>query len=315
MDSNHIIVSENQDPVRLDVFLQGFFGVSRSQMQKRIRSGQVLVNKKLPKKTGDMVKAGDEIDVYDNSSDIKKTVVPTIELISENKDFIVINKPANVLTHPTEADETGTLVDWLLKNYPEVKNVGESDRRPGIVHRLDKDASGLLVVARNQTMFEHLKKQFQDRLVNKEYLVLVHGIVINDHGIIDFAIDRGEGGRMAARPHIDQTKVANVGKLQEGKEALTEFWVDKHFSRFTSLKVKIYTGRTHQIRVHLLAYGHPVVGDPLYFNSKLNRKRDKELGRIFLNASKLSFLDLSGEEVNFQIELPKDLRDFLVKIK
>ncbi len=232
-----------------------------------------------------------------------------------------------MLVHPTQANEKGTLADWLVKKYPEIKNVGDShspctpslaegeNLRPGIVHRLDKDASGLLVVARNQQMFEHLKRQFQDRAVEKQYLVLVYGKIPSNEGIIDFEIDRGQEGKMVARPKLDKLKIKNVGKEQPGREAITEFWVEKRFSRFTLVSVKIHTGRTHQIRVHFFAYGHPVVGDRLYFNKKLFKKSDKKIERLFLHAEKLCFNDLDGEKKCFESALPEDLQLFLKNLK
>ena len=119
---------------------------------------------------------------------------------------------------------------------------------------------------------------------------------------------------MASRPKIDMTQLKNVAKKLTGKEAVTEFWVEKRFTRFSLLRVKIYTGRTHQIRVHMLAYNHPVVGDNLYYNIKLNRKKDEELGRLFLHARKLCFTDLKDKRVCFESELPKELKDFLAKL-
>jgi 23S rRNA pseudouridine1911/1915/1917 synthase len=235
-------------------------------------------------------------------------------LLKELAEYVVLSKPSRMLVHPTSAKESGTLVQQLLEAYPEIKDVGDSIDRPGIVHRLDKSASGVMVVARTQAMFGHLKKQFQDRLVDKEYTALVHGVVERDAGKIDFLIERGSAGRMAARPYVDTTKLKNVGKEQTGREALTEFWVEKRYARFTQLKVKIHTGRTHQIRVHMMAYGHPIVGDSLYFNKKLNRKRDKELNRLFLHASKLCFEDLGGIRQCYESPLPSELGAFLEKL-
>jgi 23S rRNA-/tRNA-specific pseudouridylate synthase len=164
-------------------------------------------------------------------------------------------------------------------------------------------------------MFDHLKKQFQKRTVEKEYLVLVHGVMDNEHDSINFAIDRGKDGRMVSRPKTDRFSLRTVMKIQPGKEALTEYWVEKKFTRFSLLRVKIYTGRTHQIRVHLLAFNHSVVGDKLYFNKKLNRKRDEDLGRLFLHSAKLCFLDLDNKSVCFNSNLPAELKSFLAKLK
>lgn len=321
-----IVEADNQDQ-RLDIFLVEKLGLNRSQVQKFIANDLVKVKGKLPKKTGDRLKAGYviEVEVEGKSEKAAKEVVKDqkirrsedqkIEIVKDEKDYLVINKPAGLLVHKTEANEPDTLAAWLVNKYPTIKKVGESPVRPGIVHRLDKEASGLLVVAKNQKMFEHLKKQFKDRTIDKEYLVLVHGVVSKDTDIIDFEIDRGKEGKMVARPRTDKFSVDKVKDLQEGKDAITEIFVEKRYARFTLLRVKIYTGRTNQIRVHLLAHSHPVVGDTLYYNRKLNRSKDLQLGRVFLHAAKLGFNDLKGERQNFESKLPKELYNFLLPLK
>lgn len=238
-----------------------------------------------------------------------------ITVVAEADEYLVLLKPAGLLVHPTLRHESETLGAWLLEKYPDIASVGESPDRPGIVHRLDKEASGLLVVAKTQAMFELLKKQFQDRTVEKEYLVLVHGIVQSDEGVIDFLIDRGIDGRMVSRPKIDTMKVRNVPKIQSGREAVTEFFVEKRFTRFTLLRVRIHTGRTHQIRVHMFAYGHPVVGDTIYVNKKLNLKRDQALGRLFLHSTRLCFDDMAGRRVCHEAPLPEELQKFINELR
>ncbi|MBI4426880.1 MAG: RNA pseudouridine synthase [Candidatus Magasanikbacteria bacterium] len=236
------------------------------------------------------------------------------KIVGETADCVVVEKPAWVLVHPTEANEADTLVEFLTRKYSDIKNVGDNPKRPGIVHRLDKEASGLLVVARTQEMFEHLKKQFQDRTIDKEYLVLVYGKMERQHDVIDFAIDRGKDGRMVSRPKVDLLKLKSMRSVQPGKEALTEFTVEKEYGRFSLLRVKIHTGRTHQIRVHMFAYNHPVVGDNLYFNRKLVKKSESKLNRLFLHAAKLCFTDLAGERVCFESKLPEELEKYLKDI-
>ena len=235
-----------------------------------------------------------------------------VEVVAETGDYIIINKPAGLLVHPTEAHEKETLVSWLVARYPEIKNVGDNPtQRPGIVHRLDREASGLLVVARTQEMFSILKEQFQNRTIEKIYTVLVYDKFDQPHGIIDFEIDRGKDGRMVSRPKIDKLKLKNVPKIQEGKESLTEYWVEKEFVRFSLLKVKIHTGRMHQIRVHMFACGHPVVGDTLYENKKFIKKKDHSWNRLFLHATSLCFSDLHGVKKCFNTELPQDLQNYV----
>ena len=201
------------------------------------------------------------------------------------------------------------MVDFLLKKYPKLKGIGEDATRPGIIHRLDKDASGLMVIAKNQKIFQNLKKQFQARKVYKEYTALVFGALTQDYGVIDFPIKRStKGHKMAAIPKGREDIIA--------REAISEFEITKKLINYTLLKVKIKTGRTHQIRVHMAAYGHPIVGDDLY-GTKRTRINNKKLnlGRIFLVASKLKFYDLDGEVKEYVIDLPDDLEEFLKKVK
>lgn len=313
-------VTDNDSSLRLDVFLTQKMDISRSQAQKYIEQQKVKLNDAIPSKTGAKISAGDivifeekEI-ISEKKEKIKfaKEIVENLqpEIISEEKDFLVVNKPSGLLTHNTEKDEV-SLAEILVKKFPELKNVGEDPLRPGIVHRLDKEASGLLVVARNQKMFDFLKKQFKERTIDKEYAVLVHDKVIADTGKIDFPLKRGRNiDRVAAVP-----KIIRGIENEEGKEALTEFWVEKRFVNFSLLTVKIYTGRMHQIRAHFLAYDHPVVGDPIYFQRKQKRKWDNQLGRLFLHCFKLEFTDLEGKRKHYEVELPDELKSFLKKIK
>jgi len=237
------------------------------------------------------------------------------KIVQVEKDYVVVEKPAGILVHPTQAGEKDTLIDFVLKKYKEIKKVGDSPERPGIAHRLDKEASGLLVIARTQKMFEHLKKQFQARTIEKEYLVLVYGKMSKEHGIIDFAIDRGGEGRMVSRPKTNAFSVATAGKVQPGKEAITEYFLEKTIGRFSLLRVKIHTGRTHQIRAHMFAFNHPVVGDTLYLNRKLVKKNQPKLDRLFLHSARLCFDDLAGEKKCFEGGLPEELKEYLQKLE
>lgn len=314
-------VGEKSDGQRLDIFLSKKMDKSRSQVQKMIKKNLVMLNGVVPRKTGEAVSKGDVVEIRkidDPAAGFQKAETEIsaakINIVQETDEYLVIDKPSGILTHPTEAQEQGTVSDWILKNYPTLKGVGEYENRPGIVHRLDKEASGLLVIAKTEKMFEHLKEQFKKREIEKEYMVLVHGVIDADYDTIDFEVDRGKDGKMAARPKINKFSLKNIMKIQTGKEAKTEFWVERRFSRFTLLRVKIHTGRTHQIRVHMLAYGHPVVGDSLYINRKLNLKRDKSLGRIFLHASQLCFRDTDGNKACCESKLPSQLVNFLKNI-
>jgi 23S rRNA pseudouridine1911/1915/1917 synthase len=239
--------------------------------------------------------------------------MPEYEIIAETENYLVINKPAGLLTHGAEHIQETSLVDLLLERYPDLNKAGEDPDRPGIVHRLDKQASGLLVIAKTFEFFDYIKKQFQARQTKKEYTVLVHGQISKEEDTIDFPIQRSKKGhKMAALPSTYKGNRTDSGKL-----AITEFDLIRHYINYSLLKVRIKTGRTHQIRVHMAAYGHPVVGDELYGTKKTKAKNEKlDLGRLFLVADKISFTDLAGKTQAFSIELPKELREFLkTKIK
>jgi 23S rRNA pseudouridine1911/1915/1917 synthase len=221
------------------------------------------------------------------------------QIIYEDKDVIAMNKPAGMAVHHDLHHTAGTLVDFALARWPEMKTVGdEPELRPGIVHRLDRDTSGVIVLAKNQPAFEHLKKLFQEHKIIKTYLALVVGELKTKEGVIDMSIGRGQK---------DPTKRA-VSRNARGKmrEAVTRYKVVKRFPGLSLLSVTPETGRTHQIRVHLAAIKHPIVGDRLY-GGKFLSKCPPNLKRQFLHAASLE-LDLpSGVHLKFEAELPPDL--------
>lgn len=229
-----------------------------------------------------------------------------IKIIAQADNYLAIDKPAGLLVHSAPGKTETTLADELLAQYPALKGIGDSAGRPGIVHRLDRDVSGLMVVAKTQSMFLELKRQFQRHEVLKEYTALVHGVLTpsQEHGIIDKPIGRSHTGRgrMAAYSH-DQN---------DGREAKTEYWVIKRLRHHTLLRVRIHTGRPHQIRVHLFALGYPVVGDTVYQQKRI---KPAKINRIFLHASKLGFKDLEKQYHEYESELPKELTDFLATLK
>ncbi len=301
---------------RLDVFLADKLKITRSQIQKMIEHGEILVNDKIPQKTGLRLILNDKIKITANKTtkknpdkkiNRKKFTVSDIKIIAETPDYLVVEKPVGMLTHSTNKQESDSLAALLVQKYPALKKIGDDPERPGIVHRLDREASGLLVVARTTAMFEKLKEQFKNRTIQKEYDVLVHGRVAKDWDEINFPIDRsGTSERMAAIP-----KTVKGFDTEEGKEALTEFLIVKRFVNFALLRVTLHTGRMHQIRAHMLAYNHPVVGDPLYFHKKRKPVWDKKCGRLFLHCAKLGFVDLQGKQQEFNSPLPKNLKSFL----
>jgi 23S rRNA pseudouridine1911/1915/1917 synthase len=317
-------IKKDQAGARLDRFLaENLPDFTRSQIQKLIKKSSIIVNEEEISSHYNL-KEGDKVKIietdFSTAAELSiekplKAVMPDIKIIVDVDDYLVINKPAGLTMHGSESVKEKTLADWLIEKYPEIKRVGEEKNRPGIVHRLDKEASGLVAVARDQKFFLNLKDQFKKRKTEKEYTVLVYGRVDKEGDKISFPIKRAQDGyKMAAMPKTDRGK-DNLNRLGV-REAITEFKIAKRFINFTLLKVKIKTGRTHQIRVHMFAYGHPVVGDELY-NTKKTREQNKKLnlGRIFLVADRLSFYDKDGEKQTFKINLPKELKEFLENIK
>jgi len=225
-----------------------------------------------------------------------------VKIIYEDENLLAINKPAGVVIHGSCNLKQETLVDWLLKNYPEIKGVGDlpaqagDSERPGIVHRLDKDTSGVLLIAKNQKSFEWLKNKFINREIRKKYLVLVRGIIKDNNGVIDLPIGRSK------TPLKRLASEKARGKL---REAITEYKVIKRFDKYTLVEAFPKTGRTHQIRAHFKAIGHPVVGDKLY------GKLDAKLSRQFLHAQYLELTTQNGARIKIEADLPEDLKNFL----
>ncbi|MFH1427702.1 MAG: RluA family pseudouridine synthase [Patescibacteria group bacterium] len=309
-------IKKELELIRIDIFLSNHLkDVSRSQIQKLIKQGNVSVNNK--KVSPHYVLRIDDKIIINISKkkkqptkEVKKkssALMKKIKIISETEDYLVINKPAGLIVHGAEHINEPTLVDWLLKKYPKIKSVGEDSSRPGIVHRLDRDVSGLMVIAKTNAVFESIKKQFKKREVKKEYTALVYGAINKNEDLINFPIKRASNGyRMVACPR----------GTASCRPAVTEYQILKKFINYSLLKVQIKTGRTHQIRVHFFAYGYPIVGDNIYATRKAKEKNKKNnLARIFLVATKLAFFNLAGKEEEFKINLPKKLLDFLKVIK
>jgi len=310
---------------RLDAFLaEQIDGWSRSRLQRLIEDGDVLVNEKEVKPSYKL-RESDEIDV-----DLVE--VPTavfepenipLDIVLEDEYLAVINKPAGMVVHPGAGNSTGTLANaiaWHFKfQIPNSKLKEESgtwnpesgiDPRIGIVHRLDKDTSGLIVVAKDEQTHEALSNQFRDREVQKSYVALVHGSPRENSGTID---------RPIARDRWHRTKMTVAAN---GRHALSLWKVRARYEKFTLLDVEIKTGRTHQIRVHLASINHPVVGDVTYDEGRDNTIADhviknavQKLDRFFLHSEKLSFTHpKTGETMNFAQPLPPELEAFLTML-
>jgi 23S rRNA pseudouridine1911/1915/1917 synthase len=251
------------------------------------------------------------------NKEIKLEPEPNIPLdvVYEDSDVIVINKQAGISVHPSINEPAGTMANALIARYPEIKNVGDDPIRPGIVHRLDKDTSGLLVVAKNQKAFEFLKKEWQSGQVIKKYLALVWGNLNENSGEIKSELARSIKDfrkRMVVKPE------KNMGEDLKGKLAITEYKVIKKYRGFSLVEVYPKTGRMHQIRVHMASIGHPVVGDKIYGK---RRERPEGLSRQFLHAFYLSFSLPAqaglpnGKRLTLEADLPIDLEEVLAKLE
>jgi len=230
-----------------------------------------------------------------------------IKIVYEDNNLLVVNKPSGLITHPKNSeDKQDSLTGWLVEKYPEIKTVGEDPLRPGLVHRLDKDTSGLLVIAKTQDSFFYLKSLFQEKKIKKFYLALVNGKPKEPKGIIDAPM-----GRIGMKR---TTQLHGKKKLKDEKTAVTEYKVIRSYSlgtsRYSLLEVSPHTGRTHQIRVHLKSIGTPIAGDPIY-----GHKNPKGPSRLFLHAYKLQFTSPDGKSLAFETDLPDDLQKFINELE
>lgn len=295
---------------RLDVFLASKIpDLTRSAIAKQLKAGAGTVNGKKATVHA-FLKAGDEVEFTTHPTSIVLRPASSKEpklvdqhsafdirklIVKETPDWIVVNKPAGLLVHPDSQQKEGTLIDLLIEHFPPLAKVGEDPERPGIVHRLDKDVSGLMVVAKTQDAFDDLKRQFSHHETKKVYLALVLGAPPKEEGDIRFRIARsGTKARMAARPESES----------RGKAAWSHYKVIKKTKKYSLLQVEILSGRTHQIRAHLFALGCPVVGDELY-KSKEKGRGTEDVGRIMLQSIELAFNDPSKDE-KVAFKLPPD---------
>lgn len=296
--------------MRLDAFLAvKIEGWSRSRLQSLITNEDVLVNEK-PSKSSYKLRQGDtvEVELVEIATTAFEPENILLDIVFEDEFLAVINKPARMVVYPGAGNETGTLANAMAHHFA----LGPSALAPrlGIVHRLDKDTSGLIVVAKDEQTAEELSRQFHDREVDKSYVALVHGHIEQTSGKIDRAI---------ARDRWHRTKMTVAAN---GRNALSLWKVRKRYDKFTLVEVDIKTGRTHQIRVHLASINHPVVGDATYNEGRDNTIADQDLkkaverlDRFFLHAEKLSFTHpKTGERMDFRQPLPAELQDFLAKI-
>ena len=313
---NNFVVEQDEAGQRLDAFLADRIeGWSRSRLQKLIENEDVLVNEKAVKPSHKL-REKDEIEVDLVELPIARFEPENIplDIVYEDEFLAVINKPAGMVVHPGAGVQSGTLANAIAFHFEfEQSAVGDqqSELRIGIVHRLDKDTSGLIVVAKNDEIHEALSGQFRERLVYKSYIALVHGSPDQNMGKIDAPIGRNKHNRL-------RMKVAT-----HGRSAISLWKVRKRYDKFTLLDVEIKTGRTHQIRVHMGYINHPVVGDEIYNEGRDNTVMDSyarngiaSMKRFFLHAEKLSFTHpKTGERLEFTQELAPELKEFLDLIK
>lgn len=301
-------VSPSDANQRLDVYLSARSQISRSQVQRLIEEGRVLLEGK-PWRKYQRVKPG-EMAILSlpppQPSDLSPEALP-LHVLFEDEALIVLNKEPGMVVHPAPGHSSGTLVHALLHHCPDLGGIG-GILRPGIVHRLDKDTSGLLVVAKTEESLRSLAEQFKSREVSKEYLALVLGEMRQDRGEVDVPIGRQEGDR----------KKMGV-RTRKGRSAMTRYQVLERFPGLTLVLVMPHTGRTHQIRVHLSHIGHPILGDPIYGGRRgsISMETRKDLGakRQMLHALRLDFNHPgSGERLGLKAPLPSDFRMILEAI-
>ena len=324
------VVDAKHAGLRLDLFLTRYYpcaslaqGWSRSGIQRMITEGQIAVNGQKAKPST-RLKAGDLVEVKQlPPRETPLTPEPlSLDVLYEDEDCIVVNKPAGMVVHPAAGRRSGTLVNALLHHCPNLQGIG-GEKRPGIVHRLDKDTSGVMIVAKREPALHHLALQFRERRVRKEYLAFVWGLVEPSKGKID---------RPIGRHRSDRKKMSSLYSLPRLREALTEWQVEASFrlgpmgkrhTWVTLLRLRPHSGRTHQIRVHLADQGYPVVGDRLYGRGRGERGKDgaefsllADFPRQALHAEKLGFIHpRTGIALDFKAPLPLDMQGLLAFLK
>lgn len=297
----NVIVNENDKGKRLDIYIaENFNELSRTMIKKLIESNNILINDK-SEKVSYKVQANDNISIdvpEAKETKLKAQEIP-LDIIYEDNDIIVVNKPKGMVVHPANGNPDGTLVNAILaicKNS--LSGIG-GELRPGIVHRLDKDTSGLIIVAKNDKAHINMSEQIKERNVKKTYIALVRGNVPEEEATINMPIGRSTK---------DRKKMAVT---KNGKQAITHFKVLKRYSKYTLLEIKIETGRTHQIRVHMAEIGYPVVGDAVYSNGKNEFGIEGQM----LHAYKLEFMHpITNKHMELTSPLPQYFEEILKKL-
>lgn len=297
---NRITAGHDDAGERLDRYLSGIVpDSSRSDMQGRIKDGIVKVNGEIVKPNY-KVKDGDEIIVEERElveSDITPEALD-LDIIHEDPDVAVVYKPRGMVVHPSAGHAGGTLVNGLMHQLDELSGIN-GELRPGIVHRIDKDTSGLLMVAKNDVAHRDLVEQLVDKSVTRKYTALVHGVIPHDKGTVEAPIGRNPRERQ------------DMAVVDSGKEAVTHFNVLERFKDYTLVECILETGRTHQIRVHMQYIGYPIVGDPKY-----GQRRTMDVGGQLLHAGVIGFTHpVSGERMEFSAGLPGEFEAVLEELR
>ncbi len=292
-----LVVDAGGDGRRIDHYLsRAGVSFSRAQVQRMIRDGDVLVNG-APCKQSHRLKKGDvlTVTVRRRAEQTASAEDIPLDIVYEDDDIVVVNKPAGMVVHPAAGNYSGTLVNALLHHFGALSKAG-GELRPGIVHRLDKDTSGLMIVAKNDRAHVLLAKEIKDRLVEKRYIALVHGRMPKDSGTIEARIGRN--------PRHRKRMAVITSEKHRSKEAMTRYRVVSEFRNYSLVELSLITGRTHQIRVHLSSIGHPIVGDSTY------GRASNEFGakRQMLHAASLRFSHpVTGKMMEFRSDLPEDI--------
>lgn len=282
-------ISDAEAAQRLDVTVAEWLGLSRSQSSGLIKSGQVMLDNARAKSSWLPI-VGQKL-TYNPMGSIDSKAEVVLPIVYEDDALLIIDKPAGLVVHPTgPGDHQSSVVDFAKRHTTDSENL-----RPGIVHRIDKDTSGLVIIAKTAKSKAQLQRLFRSRQVQKQYIALVKGHLAKKEAEINLPIAKGTGVKRSVQPG--------------GRSALTRYEVVKFYQKFSLLNVWIESGRTHQIRVHLAAIGYPVVGDGTYGTTDSNLKRQ------FLHAHKLSFTSPTGVQVSAQSPLPNDLKDYLQSLK
>jgi len=312
MPTTTYTVTESHAGKRLDIFIAHYEPrISRNRIQTLIKDGLALVDGK-KEKPGYKVKPGEKIALGLPERHVHEVLPEPIPLsiMYEDPHIIVLNKPAGLVVHPAPGNFTGTLVNALLYHYGSLPSLGpggggDERERAGIVHRLDKDTSGVMVVARTQEALRSLSTQFRNRVVRKKYLALVAGVIKKGSGTIEVGLGR----------HVKERRKISV-HTHKAREAVTDFVVKERYPNATLVEVEIKTGRTHQIRVHMAHVGHPVLGDHVYGGGKAPKFGETIIGRQMLHAESLSLLHPeTGHPMTFSAPPPEDMAKIIDKLR